>query len=115
MFTGIFLPIISSRHVQFFRKDYVYIDEFDAFYKVHWDLSGLSWSAAFLACDDEGTTLFYPRVSGEWALVKNLTRLMAEPPNVTDIFVGLHDEFGVGEFITVDGEYNNLATILYIY
>ncbi|XP_075976863.1 uncharacterized protein LOC142977059 isoform X2 [Anticarsia gemmatalis] len=97
------LPLTLARRVQFYRKDYTYIEEFDAFYKLHWDLFGASWNSAFLACDDEEATLFYPKIKGEWNLVRNLTNNMAETPNVTDIFVGLHDEFGVGEFVTVDG------------
>ncbi|KAJ8720356.1 hypothetical protein PYW07_012399 [Mythimna separata] len=100
---GVVLPTIYSRHVQFYRKDYTYIEDFDAFYKVHWDVSGSTWSSAFLTCDDEGSTLFYPKAQGEWMLVKNLTNKMTEVPNVTDIFVGLHDEFDLGEFMTVDG------------
>lgn len=101
---GITLPQTYSRHVPFYRRDYTYIEQYDAFYKLHWDLSGISWNLAFLACDDEGATLFYPRIKGEWALVKNLTDKMTEVPNVTDIFVGFHNEFDLGEFITVDGQ-----------
>lgn len=90
--------------MNFFRKDYTYIEKFDAFYKLHWDLHGSSWNSAFLSCDDEGAVLFYPKIKDEWALVKNLTYRMAKPPNITNIFVGLHDDFGLGEFITVDGK-----------
>lgn len=100
---GITLPSAYSRRVPFYRKDYTYIEEFDAFYKLHWDLSGTNWNLAFMTCDDEGATLFYPKIKGEWALVKNLTDKMTEVPNVTEIFVGFHNEFDLGEFITVDG------------
>uniref|UniRef100_A0A2A4JLW8 C-type lectin domain-containing protein n=1 Tax=Heliothis virescens TaxID=7102 RepID=A0A2A4JLW8_HELVI len=99
---GTLLPA-QSRHAHFYRKDYTYFEEFDAFYKLHWDLTGTDWNRAFLTCDDEGSTLFYPKAKAEWTLVKNLTNRMLEAPNVTDIFVGLHDEFELGEFITVDG------------
>ena len=91
--------------MQFYRKDFTYLEEFDAFYKVHWDISGLTWKTAFFTCDDEGAELFYPKTKGEWTIVKNLTDRMTEVPNVTDIFVGLHDEFQLGEFITVDGKH----------
>lgn len=100
---GALLPA-HSRHVHFYRKDYTYFEEFDAFYKLHWDLTGTDWNRAFLTCDDEGSTLFYPKAKTEWTLVKNLTDRMLETPNVTDIFVGLHDAFELGEFITVDGQ-----------
>ncbi|KAJ8712812.1 hypothetical protein PYW08_008116 [Mythimna loreyi] len=97
------LPFAVSRRIEFFRKDYTYIEEFDAFYKLHWDASVSTWKTAFLACDQEGATLFYPKVQDEWVLVKTLTDRMIEAPNVTEILVGLHDEFNLGEFITVDG------------
>ncbi|CAH0686111.1 unnamed protein product [Spodoptera exigua] len=100
---GITLPSAHSRHVPFYRKDYTYIEHFDAFYKVHWDISGTNWNLAFLTCEDEGALLFYPKAQGEWALVKNLTEMMTEVPNVTEIFVGFHNEFNLGEFVTVDG------------
>jgi len=35
--------------------------------------------------------------------VKNLTAAMTFQPNTTEMYVGLHNEFGLGEFITVDG------------
>ena len=111
---GICLPSTHSRHVQFYRKDYTYFEQFDAFYKVHWDVSGSAWSTAFFTCDDEGATLFYPKAQGEWALVKNLTDNMTDAPNVTEIFVGLHDEFNLGEFMTVDGECSKIISH-YIY
>lgn len=56
-----------------------------------------------MACDNEGSKLFYPK-GDEWTLVKNLTNAMAVPPNTTEMYVGLHNEFGLGEFITVDGK-----------
>ncbi|XP_047997803.1 C-type mannose receptor 2-like [Leguminivora glycinivorella] len=93
----------ASRCEHFYRKDYTYIDQFDAFYKLHWDLSGQTWGSAFLACDDEGATLFYPKTTNEWTVVKDLVALVKHKPNVTEIFVGIHDEFGLGEFMTVDG------------
>jgi len=102
VFIGLITPFVVSKHVQFYRKDYTYIQEYDAFYKVHWDVNGWSWSSAFSACDDEGSKLFYPS-GNEWTIVKNLTDAMAVAPNTSEIYVGLHDEFNLGEFITVDG------------
>ncbi|KAI5630660.1 lectin c-type domain-containing protein [Phthorimaea operculella] len=94
---------ISAKHTFFYRKDYTYVDDFDAYYKLHWDKDGKSWNSAFLACDDEGSQLFYPKEEGEWVVVKNLTSMLAEAPNTTDVIVGIHDEIGQGEFVNVDG------------
>ncbi|KAL0829341.1 hypothetical protein ABMA28_004128 [Loxostege sticticalis] len=99
---------VASRHVNFYRTDYTYVDEFDAFYKLHWDTSGTSvplqsWSSGFLACDDEGAELFYPKTRDEWTVAKKLVKAVPTALNVTDIFVGIHDKFGVGEFITING------------
>lgn len=110
-FAGTFLPSSYSRHVQFYRKDYTYIQDFDAFYKVHWNVSGSFWKDAFLACGNEGATLFFPKARREWTVVKNLTDKMKENMNVKEIFVGLHDEFKLGEFLTVDGEYLELDNV----
>ncbi|KAJ8711157.1 hypothetical protein PYW07_008399 [Mythimna separata] len=99
----IILPLAFSRHVEFFRKDYTYIEEYDAFYKMHWDKSVTTWKTAFLTCDEEDATLFYPKLQDEWNLVKSLADNMIEDLNTTEILVGLHDEFNLGEFITVDG------------
>lgn len=104
LLSGLLLPLTTARHAKFFRKDYTYIKELDAFYKVHWDLNGNSWDSAFLACNDEEANLFYPKEREEWDSVKSLMQDMKEQPNVTDIFVGFHNKFRLGEFITVDGE-----------
>lgn len=94
----------------FYRTDYTYFEEFDAFYKVHWDRTGVSWRSAFNACADEEATLFYPKAQGEWALVKNLTGAVTNVSNATDIFVGFHNEYNLGKFITVDGKHFKLDT-----
>ncbi|KAJ0175119.1 hypothetical protein K1T71_009260 [Dendrolimus kikuchii] len=100
---GIIIPLSWSRHVQFFRKDYTYVAEYDAFYKLHFDLKGVSWSSAFLACDDEGAKLFYPKTKEEWHVAKNLSESIDLPNSKRDIFVGFHNEYNLGQFITVDG------------
>lgn len=92
-----------SKHIQFYRRDYTFVKEYDAFYKVHWDLTGFSWSSAFSTCSEEGAKLFYPS-GDEWTIIKNLTAAMKKAPNTTEIYVGLHDEFNLGEFITIDGK-----------
>lgn len=97
------LALVAARPDPFYRKDYTYVDQYDAFYKVHWDGNGHSWGLAFLTCDDEESMLFYPKMKDEWTVVKTLVAAMKEKPNGTEIIVGMHDEFGLGEFITVDG------------
>lgn len=107
-------PCFNTKRAQFYRKDYIYVEKYDAFYKLQWNVNGLSWSSAFLNCDDEGAKLFYPKDNDEWTVAQSLAQNMMEQPNVTDVFVGLHDEFQLGEFITVDGKYFAENTARYI-
>ncbi|XP_026764939.2 uncharacterized protein LOC113523245 isoform X1 [Galleria mellonella] len=92
---------VTCRHVQFYRKDYTYIEEFDAYYKLHVPSNNGTWNDAFFTCDKEDALLFYPDKPNEWTIVTNLTE-SAEQYNITDIFVGIHDN-GAGEFMTVNG------------
>ncbi|CAB3255952.1 unnamed protein product [Arctia plantaginis] len=105
VFFGAFLTYISAKQIQFFRKDYTYNETFDAFYKLHWNYKVFTWDDAFLACDDEGASLFYPKNTEELHLIRKLAMEVARSHNdsVTDIFLGLHDKYGLGEFVTVDG------------
>ncbi|XP_063625225.1 C-type mannose receptor 2-like [Cydia splendana] len=103
--------VIATRCNKFYRKDYTYIDQFDAFYKLHWEQPG-RWQSAFLACDDEGATFFYPKTAEERTVVKRLVGMELKSNNVTEIFVGIHDEFGFGEFMTVDGKYKVLLHLI---
>lgn len=100
----------------FYRTDYTYIENFDTFYKIHnihgRDITRSVWNTAFHTCADEGASLFYPKAEGEWAIVKNLTNAMTEDSNTTEIIVGFHDEYKLGEFISVDGRY---ATKNFVY
>ncbi|XP_073945845.1 uncharacterized protein isoform X1 [Choristoneura fumiferana] len=96
--------LVASHPEPFFRKDYTYIPKFDAFYKVHWTAkNGLSWSSAFMACEDEESSLFYPKMAEEWTVVEDLVSTMKKEPNVNEVFVGMHYVVDLGEFITVDG------------
>ncbi|KAI8432378.1 hypothetical protein MSG28_004785 [Choristoneura fumiferana] len=98
------LTLVASRHGPFYRTDYTYIYKYDAFYKVHWDGNGLSWDQASSTCADEESSLFYPEVKDEWTVVKALVAGMKKKPNVTDIIVGMSDEFGYGEIKSVGGD-----------
>ncbi|XP_013184570.1 secretory phospholipase A2 receptor [Amyelois transitella] len=108
MFLKLFLVYLvisfsTCRHVQFYRKDYTYFEEFDAFYKLHWDGNGATWNTAFFACENEGSQLFYPKAPEEWKIVNNLIEIRGLlDENFTDIYVGIKND-GIEEFITVDG------------
>ncbi|RVE51316.1 hypothetical protein evm_003996 [Chilo suppressalis] len=47
------LAVVSARRVNFYRKDYVYFEDYDAFYKLH-GVNLSTWNLSFLTCDDEG-------------------------------------------------------------
>ncbi|XP_053608915.1 secretory phospholipase A2 receptor-like [Plodia interpunctella] len=97
------ISLSACRQVPFYRKDYTYIAEFDAFYKLHYDITGLAWDTAFFACEKEGSQLFYPKAPEEWKIVNKLIESKGlTNENVTDIFVGIRNE-GIDEFITIDG------------
>ncbi|KAI5630661.1 lectin c-type domain-containing protein [Phthorimaea operculella] len=101
------LAFAKAHKPHFFRRDYTYIEELDAFYKVHLQKGSLIdfWSSAFTTCYDEGAKLFYEEENEELAAVKNLvnkTRILHELS--ANILVGIHDEIGDGDFTTVDGK-----------
>ncbi|CAH2041256.1 unnamed protein product, partial [Iphiclides podalirius] len=85
---------------KFFRRDYTYNAEYDAFYKLHWDDKSSTWEEAFLTCDDEGGKLFYPKHTEEWKVAANLSDSLVD---VDNIFVGVRDEFGAGDFVSIEG------------
>lgn len=98
--------VVASYSDPFYRRDYVYIPKFDAFYKLHWPAdTALSWSSAVTACEDEGATLFYPKMVEEWTIVNELIPRMKNNSelNLKEVFVGMHYAVDLGEFITVDG------------
>jgi hypothetical protein len=82
----------------FFRKDYTYLREYNAFYKVH--KSRLTFSGAVATCSAEGAQLFVPTSESETVAAFDLT-------NKTEIkwfWIGIHDLYGEGTFVTLDGE-----------
>ncbi|KPJ04595.1 Hemolymph lipopolysaccharide-binding protein [Papilio xuthus] len=92
----------ASRHVNFYRRDYTYFEEYDAFYKLHWGKGEKNWQEGYLTCDDEGAQLFYPANDEEWRVAANLTESVVD---LEHIYVGVHDEFGRGDFLTTDGRF----------
>ncbi|GBP59284.1 Hemolymph lipopolysaccharide-binding protein [Eumeta japonica] len=90
----------SCKRVPFYRKDYVYLENFQAFYKLH-EIAE-SWTAAFDVCESEDSHLFYPTDREEATVLQTLVNATAK--NVTDVVLGLTDDFHLGEFITVHGK-----------
>lgn len=87
-----------------FRSDYTYIEERDAFYKVIWSEEGNFFDTAFMACDNDGSQLFYPKDNDEWKLINNLLETLPTKPNTTDVLLGIRDEVGTGAYLTIDGK-----------
>ncbi|XP_050679753.1 uncharacterized protein LOC126975763 [Leptidea sinapis] len=100
------LSIVSAKSGPFYRRDYIYSETYDAFYKLH--TTPLSYEDAITACADEGSKIFSQKIEKEWTIVKNLAE-NKYLSNVTQIFVGFQDPFSVRELPTVDG---NTAPLL---
>ncbi|KAJ0182595.1 hypothetical protein K1T71_001964 [Dendrolimus kikuchii] len=80
--------------------DYMWAQAFQTFYRLH-DLA-TSWDQARQICDAEGTSLLIPDSLNE---VENLKILMSNmKAHYTAIFVGLHDKFSKGDYVTLKGE-----------
>ncbi|KOB77990.1 Low-expression lectin 2 [Operophtera brumata] len=85
---------------QKFRMDYMYAQAFSTFYRLH-DLA-TDWHQAQQICEAEGTALLIPNSLEE---MENLKILMSNlKAHSTAIFVGLHDKFSDGDFVTLKGE-----------
>ncbi|XP_026332281.1 uncharacterized protein LOC113239467 [Hyposmocoma kahamanoa] len=97
------MRLSAALSVNFFRKDYTYNKERDAFYKVIVSEEENSFETAFMACDNDGSQLFYPKDNDEWKIINNLIEDMPNAPNITDILVGIRDEGVNGQHFTVDG------------
>ncbi|XP_053605717.1 secretory phospholipase A2 receptor-like [Plodia interpunctella] len=98
------ISAVLCRHVQFYRKDYIYFKQFDAFYTLHFENSLLNWNSAFYGCEEEGSKLFYPETADEWNVVNDLMQAKnLSESDVPQIYVGIQNE-GVEEFLTVDGK-----------
>ncbi|CAH0400184.1 unnamed protein product [Chilo suppressalis] len=99
------LAVVSARRVNFYRKDYVYFEDYDAFYKLH-GVNLSTWNLSFLTCDDEGAELFYPATDNEWEVASKLAQVT---PIEDEIFVGIHDKFVLGEYVTINGRPTNVT------
>ncbi|XP_050666292.1 secretory phospholipase A2 receptor-like isoform X3 [Leptidea sinapis] len=84
---------------QKFRMDYMWAQSFKTFYRLH-DLA-TNWEEARQICEGEGTNLLIPGTLDE---IENLKLLMSNmKAHYTAIFVGIHDRFADGHYVTVKG------------
>lgn len=94
----------------------MYAQGFQTYYSLH-DLA-TDWSDAVQICQAEGSALLKPDSLNE---VENLKLLMSNMrAHYEAIFVGLHDKFSDGDFVTLKGifyviliYYFNIITILH--
>nr|AQY54450.1 immulectin 14 [Hepialus xiaojinensis] len=96
-----FIGINSAKPTNpFFRTDYTYQPSQESFYKIH--LVTKSWSEARVVCEAEGTFLVMPESIPE---IEYLVKLMDEnlPENVIAAYIGIHDMFAEGIFVTLTG------------
>ncbi|XP_032529438.2 C-type mannose receptor 2-like [Danaus plexippus] len=85
---------------QKFRMDYMWAHSHKTFYRLH-DLA-TDWFQARQMCESEGTTLLIPDTLEE---IENLKLLMSNmKAHYTAIFIGIHDNFSVGNYLTVKGQ-----------
>ncbi|XP_047510455.1 secretory phospholipase A2 receptor-like [Pieris napi] len=85
---------------QKFRMDYMWAHAFKTFYRLH-DLA-TDWDQARQMCEAEGTTLLIPSSLDE---IENLKLLMSNmKAHYTGVFIGIHDQFSDGHYVTVKGE-----------
>lgn len=79
--------------------DYMWAHAFSTFYRLH-DLA-TDWHQAQQICEAEGTALLIPDSLDE---MENLKVLMSNMKAYsTAIFVGLHDRFSDGNYVTLKG------------
>ncbi|XP_073957679.1 secretory phospholipase A2 receptor-like [Choristoneura fumiferana] len=91
--------IFYSTNAQTFRNDYLWAESFKTFYRLN-DIA-TDWGQARKICEAEGSTLLIPSSLTE---VENLKLLISNmKAHFTAIFIGVHDQFAHGEYVTVKG------------
>ncbi|XP_073943839.1 uncharacterized protein isoform X1 [Choristoneura fumiferana] len=93
---------------KFFRKDYTFLEDSQAFYKIH--TIHKTWQDAKKRCQMEGASLFYAEDEIEADAVQGLWN--KTQPQFAWVYVGISDLLAKGVFETVDGRpvldiYNN--------
>lgn len=82
--------------------DYMWAHAFKTFYRLH-DLA-TNWHQARQICEAEGTSLLVP---GSLEEMENLKLLISNmKAHYTAIFIGIHDQFSEGDFVTIKGKWN---------
>ncbi|CAH0721768.1 unnamed protein product, partial [Brenthis ino] len=87
-----------QREMKFFRKDYKYMEDAQAFYKIH--TIHRTWEDAKEACSKEGALLFYPNDDDEANIVLNFWN-NTQP--FSWVFIGISTPNVKQVFETVDG------------
>uniref|UniRef100_A0A2A4JYM9 C-type lectin domain-containing protein n=1 Tax=Heliothis virescens TaxID=7102 RepID=A0A2A4JYM9_HELVI len=107
LFALYILPSISDgqKAVPFFRKDYTYVEETQAFYKFH--STALSRSEAKRTCALEGTSLFFPENDAEADTALKIRR--EDHPSTDSMILDITDIVSEGTFVTGDGR--NIASV----
>ncbi|XP_077284208.1 C-type mannose receptor 2-like isoform X2 [Arctopsyche grandis] len=82
---------------QLFRKDYTYLEGFDAFYKEH--TVQRQWTMAVATCLAEGAWLVAPKSKSELEAIQNFIG-----KSTTSIWLGIHDKFSESDFLTIEGK-----------
>nr|QWY13107.1 IML10 [Mythimna separata] len=90
----------GQRAKNYFRKDYNYIEEVKASYKIH--ATPRSWTDAKQVCALESATLFYPENQKEARVVTSFWK--ETKPELKEMWIGLSDLLVEGVFETVDGK-----------
>jgi hypothetical protein len=80
-----------------FRKDYTYLSDQNAFYKVH--QQKMVFSDAVTTCSAEGGQLFVPYSKNELEAISNL---VIDPTSV-GFWLGITDLFSEGYFVNLNG------------
>lgn len=93
--------------MKFFRKDYKYIEDAQAFYKIH--TIHRTWEDAKETCSKEGALLFYPNDDDEANIVLNFWN-NTQP--FSWVFIGISTPNVKQVFETVDGELSNIILLL---
>ncbi|XP_013176126.1 PREDICTED: C-type mannose receptor 2-like [Papilio xuthus] len=95
-----FVTLWTAVNAQKFRMDYMWAHAFKTFYRLH-DLA-TNWQQARQICEAEGTSLLVP---GSLEEMENLKLLISNmKAHYTAIFIGIHDQFSEGDFVTIKGE-----------
>ncbi|XP_073957678.1 secretory phospholipase A2 receptor-like [Choristoneura fumiferana] len=103
----VMINAVYFTNAQTFRNDYMWAQAFKTFYRLH-DLA-TNWAQARQICEAEGTNLLVPHSLEEMDNLKLLISNMKA--HFTAIFIGVHDQFAHGEYVTLQG-YPIRGTIL---